>query len=111
MAKLPTSKIPANVHAAPPSARQELDVHPQVSSRRLQPLTWQHFLSQVKWFNLTVEALLPLLSLYGLCTTRWSVKTAVFTVACYILNMIGESPFYSTVMSCGELISPSVPER
>ncbi|KLO17514.1 delta 9-fatty acid desaturase protein [Schizopora paradoxa] len=98
MAKLLASKIPANVNAARPSGRQELDVHPQVTSRP-QPLTWPSFLSQVRWFNLTVELLLPLVSLYGLCTTRCSVKTALFTVACYILNMIGITAGYHRLWS------------
>ena len=47
------------------------------------------YLDTVIWFNLVVVSVTPLVSLYGLFTTPWHYRTAMFCVAYHVLNMIG----------------------
>ena len=47
------------------------------------------YLDTVIWFNLVVVSVTPLVSLYGLFTTPWHYRTAMFCVAYHALNMIG----------------------
>lgn len=67
-----------------------------VSSRSLQltaprpPITRTNFIYEIRWFNLAVVTLTPLLSIYGLCTTKLHKATIAFSIVCYVVNMIGE---------------------
>ncbi|KAI0318109.1 delta 9-fatty acid desaturase protein [Amylostereum chailletii] len=54
---------------------------------------------RVRWFNLSVEAALPLLSLYGGVTTTLSWSTLAFCVSLYVLNMLGVTAGYHRLWS------------
>lgn len=56
----------------------------------LPPVTWQNFYKEIRWFNLGVVVLTPILALYGLWTTKLQTPTVLFSVAYYVFNMIGE---------------------
>jgi hypothetical protein len=47
-------------------------------------------IERIIWFNLLVVTITPILSLYGLLTTRVNYSTVVFCISYYIFNMIGK---------------------
>jgi hypothetical protein len=67
----------------------------------LPPITRLNWYKEIRWFNLSVIVITPLVALYGAATTRLDVRTFWFCVFYYVFNMIGE-PFYRPLE--GELI-------
>lgn len=51
----------------------------------------------IRWFNLAVFSITPLLAVYGLLTIRLKRDTALFSVAYYIFSMLGERNTYFVV--------------
>ncbi|KAI0267049.1 delta 9-fatty acid desaturase protein [Gloeopeniophorella convolvens] len=47
------------------------------------------YIPRVRWFNLLVEASLPLVTLYGAYTTTLTGETLLFCIVLYVLNMLG----------------------
>lgn len=56
---------------------------------RRQNKTLYDTLQAIIWFNLLVVSITPLVSLYGLLTTPWHFRTAMFCVSYHVFNMIG----------------------
>ncbi|KAI0069240.1 delta 9-fatty acid desaturase protein [Artomyces pyxidatus] len=56
-------------------------------------------LRRIRWFNLSVEVSLPLLTVYGICTTAKESSTLMFCLLCYFLNMIGITAGYHRLWS------------
>lgn len=48
------------------------------------------FLRRVRWFNLAVLTITPLVGLYGIVTTPLSANTLIWSFVCYVFSMIGE---------------------
>jgi stearoyl-CoA desaturase (delta-9 desaturase) len=44
----------------------------------------------IRWFNVAILVLTPLLALYGLCTMHISRATGLFAVTYYTFSMLGE---------------------
>jgi stearoyl-CoA desaturase (Delta-9 desaturase) len=44
----------------------------------------------IRWFNLAVFTITPLIALYGLLSVKIKRDTAFFAVAYYIFSMLGE---------------------
>lgn len=57
----------------------------------LPPITWTTLFGRIIWFNLITVTLTPLLSLYGIFTTRATPPTVVFSIVYYVWNMLGRS--------------------
>jgi len=55
----------------------------------LPPITWSNWYREIRWFNLSVIVITPLVALYGALTTRLETRTFWFCVSCYVFNMIG----------------------
>ena len=58
----------------------------------LPPITWSNWYREVRWFNLSVIVITPLVALYGALTTRLETRTLLFCVLYYVFNMIGAFP-------------------
>ncbi|KAI0260500.1 delta 9-fatty acid desaturase protein [Gloeopeniophorella convolvens] len=54
----------------------------------------QEYILRIRWFNLLVEISLPLVTLYGAYTTTMTVKTLLFCIILYIMNMLGITAGY-----------------
>ena len=56
-------------------------------------------LARIRWFNLSIELLLPLGAAYGLFYTRTPRRAPTLALAflCYFLNMLGALPFFPSV--------------
>ncbi|EJD00826.1 delta 9-fatty acid desaturase protein [Fomitiporia mediterranea MF3/22] len=63
------------------------------------PITFKNFVSEIRWFNLGVVTITPLLSIYGLYTTEFRAPTVAFCVFMYVLNMIGITAGYHRLWS------------
>ena len=55
----------------------------------LPPITWSNWHKEVRWFNLSVIVITPLVALYGALTTHLDTRTFWFCVLYYVFNMIG----------------------
>jgi len=55
----------------------------------LPPITWSNWHKEVRWFNLSVIVITPLVALYGALTTHLEMQTFWFCVLYYVFNMIG----------------------
>ena len=62
------------------------------STEPLPPITRSNWYKEVRWFNLLVIIITPLLSIYGAATTNLDVRTFWFCVFYYVFNMIGRFP-------------------
>lgn len=58
-------------------------------AEQLPPITWFNWYKEVRWFNLLVIAVTPLVALYGAMTTHLDIRTFCFCVFYYVFNMIG----------------------
>jgi len=56
---------------------------------RSPPITWSNWYKEIRWFNLSVIVITPLVALYGALTTRLETRTLWFCVFYYVFNMIG----------------------
>ncbi|KAI0786460.1 delta 9-fatty acid desaturase protein [Abortiporus biennis] len=65
------------------------------SSKPLPPITLANFLERIIWFNVIVVSMTPLISLYGLWTTRFDSRTFKFCVGYFLFNMIGYHRLWS----------------
>ncbi|THH02985.1 hypothetical protein EW145_g6629 [Phellinidium pouzarii] len=54
----------------------------------LTPITSSNLLSEIRWFNLTVVTITPLLSLYGLWTTQIRYATLAFSVCTNVHSIV-----------------------
>jgi hypothetical protein len=61
------------------------------NSEPLPPIAWSNWYREVRWFNLSVIVITPLVALYGALTTRLDMRTFWFCVFYYVFNMIGGS--------------------
>ena len=52
-------------------------------------------LHRIKWFNLSVLTITPIIGLYGLRTTPLLPYTLVWAALYYVISMLGEFPFYT----------------
>jgi hypothetical protein len=55
----------------------------------LPPITWSNWYREVRWFNLSVIVVTPLVALYGALTTDLDSRTFWFCAFYYVFNMIG----------------------
>lgn len=55
----------------------------------LPPISWSNWHREIRWFNLSVIVITPLVALYGALTTRLETRTFWFCVSYYVFNMIG----------------------
>ena len=55
----------------------------------LPPITWSNWYREIRWFNLSVIVITPLVAFYGALTTRLDTCTFWFCVFYYVFNMIG----------------------
>lgn len=55
----------------------------------LPPITWSNWHKEIRWFNLSVIVITPLVALYGALTTHLETRTFWFCVLYYVFNMIG----------------------
>jgi len=55
----------------------------------LPPITWSNWYREIRWFNLSVIVITPLVALYGALTTRLEPRTFWFCVLYFVFNMIG----------------------
>lgn len=78
-----------SAEAKPGASQQNFASQPLIIPP-LPPVTWQNFYKEIRWFNLAVVVLTPILALYGLWTTKLQTLTVIFSVAYYVFNMIGE---------------------
>ena len=62
------------------------------ASLPLPPVTWSTLSGRIIWFNLITVALTPVVSFYGIFTTRATSKTVIFSIAYYVWNMLGMFP-------------------
>ena len=69
----------------------------------LPPITWSNLYREIRWFNLSVIVITPLVALYGALTTFLETRTFWFCVFYYVFNMIGGFP-----ACCGTTPSDSV---
>jgi len=60
----------------------------------LPPITLSNCYREVRWFNLSVIVITPLVALYGALTTRLDTRTFWFCVFYYVFNMIGASSLF-----------------
>lgn len=58
----------------------------------LPPITWSNWYREVRWFNLSVIVITPLVALYGALTTHLETRTLSFCILYYVFNMIGAFP-------------------
>ncbi|KAF9645342.1 delta9-fatty acid desaturase [Thelephora ganbajun] len=65
----------------------------------LPPITWSNWYKEVRWFNLSVIVITPLVSLYGALTTHLEMRTFWFCVFYYVFNMIGITAGYHRLWS------------
>ena len=70
-----------------PHSRRFVGRQPPSSSRP--PISWKKWAGEVIWFNLLVVTITPIIALYGLFTTQFDARTARFSVAYYVFNMLG----------------------
>ena len=59
-------------------------------AEHLPPITWSNWHKEIRWFNLSVIVIAPLVALYGALTTYLEAGTFWFCVLYYVFNMIGE---------------------
>jgi hypothetical protein len=59
------------------------------NAESLPPITWSNWRREVRWFNLSVIVITPLVALYGALTTHLDARTFWFCVFYYVFNMIG----------------------
>ena len=70
------------------------------NTEQLPPITWSNWHKEVRWFNLSVIVITPLVALYGAATTRLDARTFYFCVFYYVFNMIGESWLWFVSSQC-----------
>ncbi|KAL5508568.1 OLE1_2 [Sanghuangporus vaninii] len=61
--------------------------------------TLKKLTSEIRWFNLGVVTITPLLSIYGLCTTKLCKATIVLAFLCYVVNMFAITAGYHRLWS------------
>ena len=82
-----TSSNPAAAPGAPgPDRHVDKLLH---NAESLPPITWSNWYREVRWFNLSVIVVTPLIALYGALTTDLDMRTFWFCVFYYVFNMIG----------------------
>ncbi|KAH8115800.1 delta 9-fatty acid desaturase protein [Phellopilus nigrolimitatus] len=97
--------LDSGLHSSDSNEKDSSQSRPSPSSQSLHltaplsPITWKNFYSEIRWFNLAVVTLTPILALYGLCTTKLQNATVAFSVACYLINMIGITAGYHRLWS------------
>ena len=62
------------------------------SADPLPPISWSNWYNEIRWFNLSVIVITPLVALYGALTSRLESRTFWFCVFYYVFNMIGGCP-------------------
>lgn len=87
------SKAPSPAEAQSDEFRPFVDRHLE-AIKPLPPITLLNLPGRVIWFNVIVITTTPLLSLYGIFTTRAVAQTVLFSIAFYVWNMLGNI-FYS----------------
>jgi len=65
----------------------------------LPPVTRSNWYREIRWFNLSVIVVTPLVALYGALTTHLETRTFWFSVFYYVFNMIGGFPVRFGFMS------------
>lgn len=71
------------------------------SAEPLPPITWSNWYREIRWFNLSVIVITPLVALYGALTTHLETRTFWFCVFYYVFNMIGGFLVsFETMSSC-----------
>ena len=61
------------------------------SAQPLPPITWSNWYREIRWFNLSVVLITPLIASYGALTTHLETRTFWFCAFYYVFNMIGGS--------------------
>ena len=84
----------ASVSAKSVTASSTLDIDKYVDklirgAEPLPPITWSNWYKEVRWFNLSVIVITPLVALYGALTTHLDVRTFWFCAFYYVFNVIG----------------------
>lgn len=88
----PSSHASASSSSAATSVIPDSDkyVHKLLrNAEPLPPITWSNWYGEIRWFNLSVIVVTPLVALYGALTTRLETRTFWFCVFYYVFNMIG----------------------
>lgn len=63
------------------------------NTKPLPPVTWQNFWTELNWLNITILTITPVLTVYGLLTTKVVWKTALFAVFYYFFTGLGKRAF------------------
>ncbi len=48
------------------------------------------WLARVRWFNLAILTITPAIGVYGAYTTRLRLETLIWSVAFYVISMLGK---------------------
>ena len=77
----PTSAVPTVLHKRTDELLR--------NAESLPPITWSNWYTEVRWFNIFVIVVTPLVALYGALTTHLETRTFWFSVFYYVFTMIG----------------------
>jgi len=107
----PISHPPASSESAATSGVPDSDKYVDKLLRNVDPLppiTWSNWHREVRWFNLSVIVVTPLVALYGAMTTHLDARTLWFCAFYFVFNVIGG--FFLSVSGRWVLSSNSVGE-
>ena len=88
----PVSHAPASSDSTAASVAQNSDKYVDKLLRDAEPsppIAWSNWYKEVRWFNLSVIVITPLVASYGALTTHLETPTFWFCVLYYVFNMIG----------------------
>ncbi|KAF8508243.1 hypothetical protein BU17DRAFT_77968 [Hysterangium stoloniferum] len=68
--------------------------HTLKTTAPLPPVTLQNFWTELNWLNVTILSITPILTIWGLYTTRLQWRTAIFSVMYYFFTGLGITAGY-----------------
>lgn len=93
--KLDQSEIPLMTHSEPNADSDVPENYVSQTLRNTVPrpaLTWRNFWTELHWVNITVLTITPLLGLYGLFSTKFTLKTFLFALCYGYFTALGMYP-------------------
>lgn len=82
-------QLPSNSDLAEGSVPDNYVDYTVRSTKPLPPVTWQNFWTELNWLNVVILTITPVLTVYGLYTTKIVWKTALFSVFYYFVTGLG----------------------
>ncbi|KGB75132.1 stearoyl-CoA desaturase (delta-9 desaturase) [Cryptococcus deuterogattii R265] len=64
------------------------------NQKYLPPITWKNLIHNIQWISFLALTVTPSLAIYGIFTTAWNTKTAIWSVIYYFITGLGITAGY-----------------